>query len=186
MKLTKERIDILAKALRKGTIIKHACIGAGICEKTYHNWQNEASDKELDPLDPEEALGKNPNRDDVLRYFVRETSKALNDYSSELLEKIHNADSWQAASWILERRFPEEFGRRAAAQRVDTKEDAQTETETTEQTQSETGKPEDNPNHPNYTGRPPNGTFEKLARRWDEKHAAQEAQGKNGDTIPDI
>ena len=186
MKLTKERIDILAAALRKGVIIKHACIGAGICEKTYHNWQNEASDNELDPLDPEEALGKNPNRDDVLRYFVRETSKALNDYSSELLEKIHNADSWQAAAWILERRFPEEFGRRSAAQRVDTKEDAQTETETTEQTQSETGKPEDNPSHPNYTGRPPNGTFKKLARLWDEKHTAQEAQGKNGDKMPDV
>ena len=89
MKLTKERIDILAAALRKGVIIKHACIGAGICEKTYHNWQNEASDNELDPLDPEESLGKNPNRDDVLRYFVRETSRALNDYSSGLLEKIH-------------------------------------------------------------------------------------------------
>ena len=186
MKLTKERIDILAAALRKGVIIKHACIGAGICEKTYHNWQNEASDNELDPLDPEEALGKNPNRDDVLRYFVRETSRALNDYSSGLLEKIHNADSWQAAAWILERRFPEEFGRRAAAQTVHTEEDIQTESETTEQTQSETGKPEDNPSHPNYTGRPPNGTFEKLARRWDEKHAAQEAQVKNGDTIPDI
>ena len=124
MKLTKERIDILAAALRKGVIIKHACIGAGICEKTYHNWQNEASDNELDPLDPEESLGKNPNRDDVLRYFVRETSRALNDYSSELLEKIHNADSWQAAAWILERRFPEEFGRRAAAQPCDTEEDA--------------------------------------------------------------
>ena len=134
MKLTKERIDILAAALRKGVIIKHACIGAGICEKTYHNWQNEASDKELDPLDPEEALGKNPNRDDVLRYFVRETSRALNDYSSELLEKIHNADSWQAAAWILERRFPEEFGRRAAGQTVHTEEDAQTENRgTTEQ-----------------------------------------------------
>ena len=39
---------------------------------------------------------------------------ALNDYSSGLLEKIHQADSWQAAAWILERRFPEEFGRRAA------------------------------------------------------------------------
>ena len=172
--------------MRKGVIIKHACIGAGICEKTYHNWQNEASDNELDPLDPEESLGKNPNRDDVLRYFVRETSRALNDYSSELLEKIHNADSWQAAAWILERRFPEEFGRRAAAQHADTEDDVQTESETTEQTQSETGKPEDNPSHPNYTGRPPNGTFEKLARRWDEKHAAQQAQGKNGDKMPEV
>ena len=69
MKLTKERIDILAAALRKGVIIKHACIGAGICEKTYHNWQNEASDKELDPLDPEEALGKNPNRGERAKLF---------------------------------------------------------------------------------------------------------------------
>ena len=178
MKLTKERIDILAKALRNGTIIRHACVSAGICEKTYHNWQNEASDKALDPLDPEEALGKNPNRDDVLRYFVRETSKALNDYSSELLEKIHNADSWQAAAWILERRFPEEFGRRAAMQHADVEDEVHTESETTEQTQSETGKPEDNPSHPNYTGRPPDGTFEKVARRWDEQHAAQQAQGE--------
>ena len=186
MKLTKKRIDALAEALRKGVIIKHACVGAGICEKTYHNWQNEASDNELDPLDPEESLGKNPNRDDVLRYFVRETSRALNDYSSELLEKIHNADSWQAAAWILERRFPEEFGRRAAMQHADVEDEVHTESETTEQTQSETGKPEDNPSHPNYTGRPPNGTFEKLARRWDEKHAAQEAQGKNGDKMPEV
>ena len=75
---------------------------------------------------------------------------------------------------------------RSAAQHGDVEEDAQTETETTEQTQSETGKPEDNPSHPNYTGRPPNGTFEKLARRWDEKHAAQQAQGKNGDKMPEV
>ena len=68
----------------------------------------------------------------------------------------------------------------------DPEEDAQTETETTEQTQSETGKPEDNPSHPNYTGRPPDGTFEKVARRWDEKHAAQQAQGKNGDKMPEV
>ena len=184
MKLTKERIDILAAALRKGVIIKHACVGAGICEKTYHNWQNEASDNELDPLDPEEALGKNPNRDDVLRYFVRETSRALNDYSSELLEKIHNADSWQAAAWILERRFPEEFGRRAAAQHDDTAQDTHVETEKKEP--SATGKPEDDPSHPNYTGRPPNGTFEKLARRWDELHSTQNAGGRNGDKMPDV
>ena len=186
MKLTKERIDILANALRDGAIIKYACVSAGICEKTYHNWQNEFSDKELDPLDPEEVLGKNPDRDGLLRYFVRETSMALNNYSSGLLEKIHKADSWQAAAWILERRFPEEFGRRVAAQPVETEEDVQTESETTEHSQSVTGKPEDNPSHPNYNGRPPRGTFEKLARRWDQRHTAPEAQGRNGDQMPDV
>ena len=186
MKLTKKRIDALAEALRKGVIIKHACIGAGICEKTYHNWQNEASDNELEPLDPEESLGASPIRGELLSYFVRETTTALSGYTSGLLEKIHQANSWQAAAWILERRFPEEFGRRAAGQTVYTEEDAQTETETTEQTQSETGKPEDNPSHPNYTGRPPDGTFENVARRWDEKHAAQQAQGKNGDKMPEV
>ena len=186
MKLTKSRIDILAKALRNGTIIKHACVSAGICEKTYHNWQNEFSDKELDPLDPEEALDQKPDRVDLLRYFVREASMALNDYSSGLLEKIHQADSWQAAAWILERRFPEGFGRRAAMQHADAVDEVHTESETTEQTQSETGKPEDNPSHPNYTGRPPNGTFEKLARRWDEQHSTQNAGGRNGDKMPDV
>ena len=186
MKLTKKRIDAVAEALRKGAIIKQACACAGISDTTYHNWYMEFKENRLEPLDPEESLGASPSRGELLSYFVRETTTALSGYASGLLEKIHNADSWQAAAWILERRFPEEFGRRSAAQRVDTKEDAQTETETTEQTQSETGKPEDNPSHPNYTGRPPNGTFEKLARRWDEKHAAQEAQGKNGDKMPDV
>ena len=186
MKLTKERIDILANALRGGAIIKYACVSAGICEKTYHNWQNEFSDKELDPLDPEESLGKNPDRDELLRYFVLETSMALNNYSSGLLDKIHKADSWQSAAWILERRFPEEFGRRTASHPVEADEKVQTAAETTEQSQSETGKPEDNPSHPNYNGKPPKGTFEKLAQRWDQLNTAQEARGRNGEQMPKV
>ena len=64
--------------------------------------------------------------------------------------------------------------------------DVQTESEVMEQTQSETGKPEDNPGHPNYTGRPPNGTFAKLARRWDELNSTQKSGGQNGDKTPDV
>ena len=186
MKLKKSRIDILAKALRGGAIIKFACVSAGICEKTYYNWQNEFSDEELEPLDLDETLGKNPSREDLLRYFVRETSMALNDYSSGLLEKIHQSDSWQAAAWILERRFPEEFGRRGASRQGESEDDVQTESETTEYSESETGKPEDDPSHPNYTGRPPRGTFEKLARRWDELHSTKKTGGENGDKTPDV
>lgn len=186
MKLTKDRIDILAKALRGGAIIRWACVSAGICEKTYYNWQNEFSDEKLEPFDHDETLDKNPSREDLLRYLVRETSMALNDYSSGLLEKIHQADSWQAAAWILERRFPEEFGRRTSDQAVETEQETQTEPETTEQTQSETGKPEDNPSHPNYNGRPPNGTFEKLARRWDELNSPREAGGRSNDKMAEV
>jgi len=186
MKLTQSRIDILAKALRGGAIIRWACVSTGICEKTYFNWQNAFSDGELEPLDPDETLGKNPSREDLLRYFVRETSMALNSYSSGLLEKIHQADSWQAAAWILERRFPEEFGRRATSQAPDAENEVHSESETSEQTQSETGKPEDNPSHPNYTGRPPIGTFEALARRWDELNSTQKSGGQNGDKIRDV
>ena len=186
MKLTKDRIDLVADALRKGAIIKHACAHAGISDTSYHNWYKEFKENGLEPLDPDESLGANPNREELLSYFVRETTTALSGYASKLLDKIHEANSWQAAAWILERRFPEEFGRRAAVQPVETDEDVQTESETTEHTQSETGKPEDDPSHPNYTGRPPKGTFEKLARRWDEQHTALKAQGRNGEQMPEV
>ena len=186
MKLTKERIDLVADALRKGAIIKQACACAGISDTSYHNWYKEFKENGLEPLDPDETLGANPNRDELLSYFVRETTTALSGYASKLLEKIHEANSWQAAAWILERRFPEEFGRRAAAQPVKTDEDVQTEPETTEQSQSETGKPEDNPSHPNYNGRPPKGTFEQLARRWDQRHTAQEARGRSSEQMAEV
>ena len=184
MKLTKVRIDAVAEALRKGAIIKQACACAGISDTTYHNWYMEFKENRLEPLDPEESLGASPSRGELLSYFVRETTTALSGYASGLLEKIHQANSWQAAAWILERRFPEEFGRRAAAQHDDPAQDTHVETEKKEP--SATGKPEDDPSHPNYTGRPPDGTFEKVARRWDEKHAAQQAQGKNGDKMPEV
>ncbi len=186
MKLTKERIDSLAKALRGGAIIRWACVSSGICEKTYFNWQNEFSDGKLEPFDPDETLDENPSREDLLRYFVRETAMALNDYSSGLLEKIHQADSWQAAAWILERRFPEEFGRRAATQQSESADEVHTESETTEQTEAETGEPEDNPSHPNYNGRPPNGTFETLARRWDKLNSPRKAGGRSNDKMPEV
>ena len=184
MKLTKARIDAVAEALRKGAIIKQACACAGISDTTYHNWYMEFKENRLEPLDPEESLDASPSRGELLSYFVRETTTALSGYASGLLEKIHQANSWQAAAWILERRFPEEFGRRAAAQHDDPAQDTHVETEKKEP--SATGKPEDDPSHPNYTGRPPDGTFEKVARRWDEKHAAQQAQGKNGDKMPEV
>ena len=184
MKLTKARIDAVADALRKGAIIKQACACAGISDTTYHNWYMEFKENRLEPLDPEESLDASPSRAELLSYFVRETTTALSGYTSGLLEKIHQANSWQAAAWILERRFPEEFGRRSAAQHDDPAQDTHVETEKKEP--SATGKPEDDPSHPNYTGRPPDGTFEKVARRWDEKHAAQQAQGKNGDKMPEV
>ena len=155
MKLAKDRIDLVADALRKGAIIKQACICAGISDTSYHNWYKEFKENRLEPLDPDESLGATPNREKLLSYFVRETTTALSGYASKLLDKIHEANSWQAAAWILERRFPEEFGRRAAAQPVETDVKAQTESEITVYSESETGKPEDNPSHPNYNGKPP-------------------------------
>ena len=186
MKLSKARIDTVANALRKGAIIKQACACAGISDTTYHNWYKEFKDNNLEPLDPDESLSAIPERGELLSYFVRETTTALNNYASKLLDKIHEANSWQAAAWILERRFPEEFGRRAAVRPDDSDRVTQAETETAAQTQSATGKPEDDPRHPNYTGRPPKGTFERLTQSWDEKHTAPNAQGDNGDKIPEV
>ena len=106
MKLTQSRIDAVADALRKGAIIKQACACAGVSDTTYHNWYKEFKDNGLEPLDPDESLGASPSRGELLSYFVRETTTALSGYASKLLEKIHNANSWQAAAWILGKTLP--------------------------------------------------------------------------------
>ena len=186
MKLSKARIDTVADVLRKGAIIKQACACAGISDTSYHNWYKDFKDNGLEPLDPEESLGANPERAELLSYFVRETTTALNTYASKLLDKIHEADSWQAAAWILERRFPADFGRSAAIRPSDTRQFEHVGTQNTQPAQSATRKAEDDPSHPNYTGRPPHGTFETLARRWDEQKIAQEAEEENRDKIPEV
>jgi len=94
-KLTPQTIKILKATIGKGMSYADACTLSGISYSTFKKWQQkaEAGVKEylffLDELKKAKAMGKLQN-----------------------IKKIREDSSWQSAAWLLERQYPEEFGRR--------------------------------------------------------------------------
>lgn len=96
-KLTEELIEIICDLKAKGMQNKDICAAVGIHEATLYRWLNKPSCK------LHRALGE-------------EFKKAEARYKQELLESIRETALskpryWTAAAWLLERKYPEEFGR---------------------------------------------------------------------------
>lgn len=89
MKYTKELVRDLCDEIEKGLNIDDACLIVGINQDTYHTWKK-------DPRKPEfsEAI-KRANAE----------FKKLNLY---VIQKA-SVKSWQAAAWLLERKFSEDY-----------------------------------------------------------------------------
>lgn len=89
-KRTPEIRKRLLDCVRKGMAYSLACDASGIGETTFYEWQKE---------DPE---------------FARDLKAAEGAGCEELLERIRLAshENWTAAAWILERRYPQLYGRR--------------------------------------------------------------------------
>lgn len=108
--LDEERARIITEALENGVAAKHAVRAADIDESTYYNWLRrgrEERDRQVAGLDP------NENESQYLQ-FVQSVEKAEAVGATRHMENIsQNAlnGTWQASAWILERRFPHEYGR---------------------------------------------------------------------------
>jgi len=100
-KLTPERQDTICKAIRLGATYLLAAQAAGITYATLWAWMDKGKNGVaqiyvdfLDAVKKEEAL-----------------------HSQECLENIRSAgfhhQQWTAAAWLLERRYPREYGKEA-------------------------------------------------------------------------
>lgn len=90
-KYTPERVDKILKAIAVGATFGHACSYAGIDHDTFNNWRKRYSEFS-DAV--KEAEGKS-----VVGWLAK-------------IEKAASDGNWTAAAWKLERRFPEEYGRK--------------------------------------------------------------------------
>ena len=91
-KYSTETVEKIVEAIRMGATQALACEYAGITTATFHEWMNNKPEF-FDAIKHAEGAG-----------------------AVELLARIRReADNgvWQAAAWILERRHPEMYGRRA-------------------------------------------------------------------------
>lgn len=100
-KFTSDTVDRLLDGIRKGLPIHLACSAAGIDDSRYYEWQNGKFPRGADP--------------ELKRKFRDELTRARDEAAYRSITLINDAatEDWKAAAWILERRYPKEFGRQS-------------------------------------------------------------------------
>ena len=99
-KFTAARRKAILEALRKGHTLTHAAALAGVDRDTVYDWLARGA--------------KAADEDSEYRKFAEAYLKANAAIADFAIEKIKAAmpDDWRAASTFLERRFPDEYGKR--------------------------------------------------------------------------
>lgn len=97
-KLTEETKKVIVAAIRKGVSYKHAAALAGISETALKEWQ---------------ALGRAGKEPYAALVLEIEQAQALGVLAN--LKNIEQAGltDWRASAWVLERRFPEDYGNKS-------------------------------------------------------------------------
>jgi transposase-like protein len=97
-KLTPEMIKIAAKLIEEGNYISHVAQALGIERRTFYTWLEQ---------------GKKATHG-LKREFYEAVTQAEAKAVLRNIKIIQKAaeTNWQAAAWWLERKFPEEFGRK--------------------------------------------------------------------------
>jgi hypothetical protein len=102
--ITEEQSAILCEAIKQGAFIETAVILAGIEKSTFYGWLRCAQRDEADG----KAFGS------IYVTFSRRVKKALAEAERDYVAIIQARAStvWQAAAWMLERRFPKRWARK--------------------------------------------------------------------------
>lgn len=91
LKYTPETVELIVQALKLGATERLACEYANISQETYYNWKRNKAE------------------------FLEKVKTAQGQAAVVLLARIQQEareGSWQAAAWLLERRYPDEYGRK--------------------------------------------------------------------------
>lgn len=107
--LTPRIRKIVGDKLRECVPIGSACAKAGITRQTFYNWMNDGEEALTNYLTSNIEIPA-----DKKRYveFFDTVKRAQADAQDNVLMPIRKGKfGWQAQAWILERLFPQEFGR---------------------------------------------------------------------------
>lgn len=99
-KLTPEIQAEIGKNITLGMPLKYASEAAGVPERTFYQWMEQGE---------KQNSGKYR---DFYDYCENCKSVAVKLHMTLITKAAKEDGSWQASAWILERRHPEEFGRR--------------------------------------------------------------------------
>ena len=104
-KLTTKMIEQICDLIIQGKKISRAALLTGISESTIYRWL---------------ALGKREGAEPIYVELVERVREATECSEIELLQRLRIAtekpDHWRATAWLLERRFPEKYGKKPTEQ----------------------------------------------------------------------
>ena len=111
-KILDEKVkSTILKHIANGSPVKYACIAAGIGERTIYHWQERA-----EAYNPDNGAGE----DIVYWQFFQDMKKAEAENIAANLANIQEAskrnNQWPASAWLLERKYPADFGKREVLQ----------------------------------------------------------------------
>jgi transposase-like protein len=86
-KLSPELQKEICEHLANGYTVTTVCEIVGIAERTYYTWCSEK------------------------KHFSQATTRAIGESKKFLHDKLLQSDDWRAASFLLERRWPREYGK---------------------------------------------------------------------------
>jgi len=139
-KLTNDVQDSILESIELGMTYQQAANIAGIDETTFHRWKRQGEDANSGKFHQFCLAIKRANEKAKLILLKRigesgeggqilETTREVYDAGGNLVRRIivqkELGPVWQASAWILERRFPDEFGRKAKPQLTDEKDPMQ-------------------------------------------------------------
>lgn len=101
--LNEELIEEICDWISKGNTFYRACILCNISEASFYEWKKRGNE-EL----------KN-GEETVYTEFIESVKKAEEKFKAWNVAQIMKASqngTWQSSAWLLERKYPDEFGRR--------------------------------------------------------------------------
>ena len=95
----------LNQAISVGAYIEDACVFAGISSRQFRRWR-ELAEQGIEPYAERwEEINKSESQSIVRNLFN--------------IQNASNNGTWQASAWLLERKYPEKYGRKETVNVVD-------------------------------------------------------------------
>lgn len=101
-KLTRGFVKEACELKRKGLSNKDICAALHITETAFYGW-----------IQTETSEGEKLRKTELQLALIEGLKDAEADFKASILENIvqHSKDTWQAGAWLLERKYPAEYGR---------------------------------------------------------------------------
>lgn len=114
---TTTREERILTVLRAGAADKHAAAAAGVSQRTLQAWLARAAEHDPGAETSDAEIPKACGAEAMYVLFARRANEARGQGVAGQLAAIGKAardGDWRAAAWLLERRHPEEYGKRLA------------------------------------------------------------------------